>query len=120
VNIRQDDNSTTRFWVSSESEHEAEYLVELAENPIGRNPMGALIFNGACISTKKPESVTEWGCAHFRYKCESELKRPSNMGKSFRCKHIIFARNWMSSLATDTLIAKLAEQNPNLPDHHLP
>lgn len=122
MNIRREESQgyTTRFWVSSESEGDKEYLVELAAYPLGYNEHGSMRFNGACICTKSPEDQAMHGCPSFIYNQEPQLKRPDNKGKAFRCKHINFVRAYIESMSVDGMIEQLARLDPNLKDDQLP
>lgn len=79
-----DDNDPCRYWVSSESDGGVEYLVDLCEHEVGLDPDGVMEFNGVCGLTN--ERIH--GCRDFIFRCEPLLKKPENMGKIFRCKHI--------------------------------
>ncbi len=118
MNVRPEDNSTTRFWVTSESDGDTEYLVEAAQFKLGLNSHGVMKFNGACIGTKSPEEWLEVGCKDFLYRCEPKLKKPENAGKVYRCKHCRAVREYLDGFALDGFIARLAALNPNIPDEH--
>lgn len=84
--------------VHSESEEGAAYLVDLCAFPVGKNSMGKPIFNGKCQ------------CRDFIFRCEPELKKRSNKGKIFRCKHA----RWARENVLDYLLPIIKENNPNV------
>lgn len=116
MNVRMDDNCPHRFWVSSESDGDKEYCVELGRFPLGFSDQGAMIFNGACMATTDPNLSSDGpcmvGCRNFLYRCEPMLRKPENMGKVFRCKHIRAAREH----ALDLIIPFLVKADPNTPN----
>jgi hypothetical protein len=112
VKVRIDDNDPCRYIVSSESEAGAEYIVDLCKYEIGLDSEGNMDFNGACVCTRRNEEWLEHGCKSFIFNCEPELKKPSNMGKVFRCKHVRAAREYAFRL----LLPYIAKNRPNLPD----
>lgn len=107
------DDYPTRFWVSSESDGGKEYIVSLCEFPIGTDDQGNLKFNGACGA---PDGYRTHGCKDFIYRCEPALKKPENMGKVFRCKHVRAAREH----ALDFMLPYLCKNDPNRGSDNLP
>lgn len=116
MKIRPDDNSLIRFWVTSESDSDVEYLVDLSKFHVGKNDHGDDVFNGACCCTRSPDSVEEFGCRDFVFRCEPKLKRATGIGHTYRCKHIILVRDFVKEYATDALISRLVRIEPNMPD----
>ncbi len=112
VKVRLDDYPT-RFWVSSESNADEEYIVSLCEYPRGTDQNGVPVFNGACGA---PDGMRTHGCKDFKIRCEPHLKKAENDGKVFRCKHIRAAREH----ALDFMLPYLCKNDPNLPDNQLP
>lgn len=108
MKVRMDDNCPHQFWVSSESDGNVEYCVELGAYPLGVNEHGIPAFNGACGRT--PARIC--GCRDFKFRCEPKLKNPNNAGKAFRCKHCRAVREF----ALDLLIPHLVKCDPNMPD----
>lgn len=88
--------------VHSESDQGAAYLVDLCAFPYGKNEVGKPLFNGRCQ------------CKDFLFRCEPNLKKRSNKGKVFRCKHIAHAR----LVALDYLLPVIKENNPNSQDEY--
>ncbi len=98
----------TRIVVSSESETDVEYVVDLCRFPVGLDQNGNMVFNGSCGRS----DLGVKGCRNFIYKCEPMLKKPENMGKIYRCKHIREAREH----ALDFILPKMCEMDPNKPE----
>jgi hypothetical protein len=113
MKVRQEDNDPCRYIVSSESDGDTEYVVDICMNPIGLDEYGRMKFNGACVETHKPNEWLEVGCPDFRYRCNRGLKNPANAGKTFRCKHCVAAREY----AFGSLLPFVAKNRPNIPDH---
>lgn len=114
-----DENCPHRFWVSSESDGDREYCVELGAHPLGPNEQGVMIYNGACVATMDPNATTDdghttHGCKDFVYNKQPKLRKFP--GSAFRCKHIRAAREF----ALDFLIPHLLKADPNIPDDQLP
>lgn len=107
------DDYPTRFWVSSESDSDTEYIVSLCEFPVGTDDQGNLIYNGACGA---PDGLRTHGCKNFKFGCEPKLNKPENMGKIFRCKHIRAAREH----ALDFMLPYLCKNDPNIPENEQP
>lgn len=105
MKVRIDDSDLCRYWVSSESDGDKEYIVDLCEYPRGVDVEGNLVLNGACGLTN--ERIH--GCRDFSFRCERELKNPANAGKIFRCKHIRCAREY----ALTILLPHLSKMRPN-------
>ena len=101
-----DGNSPCRFIVTSESEQDKEYVVDLCEYPLGVDENGVMIFNGACGLTH----ARIQGCADFRFRCEPKLRNSANGSQPHRCKHIVFAR----SCALDFVLPFLKKADPNI------
>ncbi len=114
MKVRLDDNCCHRFWVSSETDGEREYCVELGSYPLGLNEHGVMVYNGACVATIDPNGREEGhhGCRDFVFRCEPKLKRPENMGKTFRCKHLKCARE----VALDFIVPALIRSDRNIPE----
>lgn len=112
MKVRMLDNDPCSYIVSSESDNGVEYVVDLCLHPLGLDPDGNEDFNGACISTRKPNEWTEQGCSDFVYRCAPMLKKPENKGKTFRCKHIRKSREYAFKL----LLPYVASNRPNIPD----
>lgn len=107
MKVRLDDNSTHRFWVSSESDSGVEYIVDICEIEIGVNPStGVMRYNGACGLTEGRIH----GCADFKYRCEPRLKDRTNFGKVYRCKHILAAE----AHALEIIKPLLKKADPNV------
>lgn len=96
----------TRFFVTSRSKSDREYLVDLARYPIGVTPSGHTIFNGSCGRS----DLGAYGCKDFLYRCEPFLQAAKNAGKACRCAHIHGAREQ----CLDIMIAELHDRDPNL------
>lgn len=96
----------TRFFVTSRSESEREYLVDLARYPVGHTPDGRVVYNGSCGRS----DLGAYGCRDFLYRCEPKLKRPEYAGRIFRCAHIEAAR----AQCLDIMIDELHKRDPNL------
>jgi hypothetical protein len=120
MRVRPDENPR-RFWVSSESDGEREYCVELNKWPLGLNKSGDMVFNGSCIATMDPNGMDEghYGCKDFIYRCEPKLRRPDNMGRAFRCKHIIAVRDHLKDLSLDKIINVLIASDKNLDEEQM-
>ncbi len=114
MKVVMDESCPHRFWVTSESEQDKSYQVELGKFPVGLNEQGVMVFNGACICTKTPDAWYEYGCEDFRFRCEPKLKDPRNMGKRFQCKHIKSSREF----ALDFIVPHLVAADKNMPDDH--
>ncbi len=108
MKVRMDGNHPCQFWVSSESDGGVEYCVNICENPGGLDEDGDMVFNGTCGLTP----ILIHGCADFRYRCAPALNKPENMGKVFRCKHLLSAEKY----ALKVLKPYLKKANPNIPD----
>src|SRR6478736_5337907 len=87
----------TRIMVLSEEDQEDAYLVDLTEFEVGLNDQGCMTFNGSCQ------------CKDFIYRWLPRIKKPENMGKVFRCKHI----RWAREHALEFMLPKLKEADPN-------
>lgn len=96
----------TRFHVSSRSEANKDYLVDLARYPIGTTPDGRVVYNGSCGRS----DLGAYGCRDFLFRCEPRLKDPKHMGQVFRCAHIHAAR----LQCLDIMIAELHDRDPNI------
>ncbi len=118
MTVRSADNSTTQFWVSSESDGNVEYLVDVGRYPLEPNQYGDMVFNGACIATKGPDLWEQHGCRNFLFKCEPNMKKPENAGKVCRCKHITCVRNYLRDLSLDRIVLTLIDSELNPPDDH--
>ncbi len=88
----------TRVMVSSEDKPEEEYLVDLVEWELGLDKAGNMEYNGSC------------DCKDFLFRCLPMLKKPENMGKVYRCKHLRFARDH----ALTFLLPHLKQSDPNI------
>lgn len=115
MRVRLDDNSTHRFWVSSEEDNSVEYGVDICCYPVGLDENKIMIFNGRCFLTKTEEETKIHGCKDFLYRCEPRLKKPENMGKIFRCKHCRAAEEYALKLLKPLLL----KHDPN-PDDPIP
>lgn len=94
MKVRMDDSDPCRYWVSSESDNGVEYIVDLCEWEVGLDNEGIMQYNGVCGLTH--ERIH--GCRDFIFRCEPMLKKPDNMGKIFRCKHIKAAESYALKL----------------------
>ncbi len=112
MRVEMDGNDPCRFWVTSESDSNEKYIVDLCEYPIGLDQDGNMDFNGVCGLT----NARIHGCRDFIYRCEPMLKKPQNMGKVFRCKHLRCARDYAFKL----LLPHLAKNRVNLPEDQTP
>lgn len=112
MKVSLDGNDPCRYLVSSESEGNKEYIVDLCEYPRGTDENGVTIFNGACGLTHD----RIMGCKDFIFRCEPQLKKPENKGKIFRCKHIKVVRDYALTL----LLPHLNAHRPNLPEDQTP
>ncbi len=72
-----------------------------------------MCYNGACGLTK--ERIH--GCRDFIFRHEPKLKRPENMGRVYRCKHVIAARNYVRDMTLDSVIDMFLKEDKNIPDH---
>jgi hypothetical protein len=88
----------TRLLVASEDNPDEEYLVDLVEWELGLNEHGVMTFNGSCQ------------CEDYLYRWLPRLKKPENMGKVFRCKHI----RWAREHALEFMLPKLKDADPNI------
>lgn len=98
------DDYPTRIYVSSQTDPNAEYLVDLCAYPVGRMPDGTPIFNGSCGDPHQPETM----CKHFRYKCNPVMKTPGNT-RICRCAHI----KWALDNAIIWLLPVMQKSDPN-------
>ncbi len=114
MKVRMDEGCPHRFWVTSESDKGVEYCVELGAYPIGLNAQGVMVYNGACIATLDPDGRIDarghHGCRNFLFDKEPKLRKPENIGKVFRCKHCVAAREF----ALDFLVPHLIRADPNI------
>lgn len=84
--------------VESESDGDkSTYMVRLCDWPLGIGLNGSMQFNGSCT------------CRDFECRKAPLLSKPSNAGKVFRCKHLIYARNNI----LDFILPMLCEKDPN-------
>ncbi len=92
----------TRVYVTSEEEPEAEYLVDLVEWEIGLSEQGFMQFNGSCQ------------CKDYLYRCLPRLKKPEDMGKVFRCKHV----RWAREHALEFMLPRIKAADPNIEEKY--
>jgi len=121
MTVIPDQGCPHRFWVTSESEGEKQYCVELNAYPLGLNAQGDMVFNGACIATIDPNGGPDeghHGCRDFIYRCEPKLKRPENMGRVHRCKHCRQVRDYLRDLSLDKIVLTLIASDPNLDEKY--
>jgi hypothetical protein len=102
MKVRMESARLREFVVSSESEADAEYHVDLCAFPLGADANGITIFNGSCGFGDIN------GCADFRYRCLKNLKHNPER-KMFRCKHIKAARQ----VALDIVLQFVEKTDPN-------
>ena len=95
------------YLVTSESDGEVSYVVDLCLYPLGHDADGNMDFNGACISTRGKDEWLEHGCSDFIYRCLPNLKVPGNT-KVYRCKHCRAGRDY----AFRSLLPYVAKQRP--------
>lgn len=118
MKVRLAGNDLCSYIVSSESESDKEYEVDICLYPVGRDEDGDMLFNGACVCTRTDNQWVEWGCEDWRFRCEPRIKkhRPEDGIKFYRCKHIDEARTYALKIITP----KLAESRQNTPDGEQP
>ena len=117
MKVRLDGDSLCSYIVSSESETDVEYVVDLCAHPLGLDADGNMQFNGACVMTRKNDEWIEHGCRDFIFRCEPIIKRlqPGEI-KFHRCKHLKYA----SEYAFKLLLPHLAKRQKNIPDDQMP
>lgn len=100
----------TRIYVHSESDKDAEYLVDLVAFPRELPGSETVIFNGSCGRS----DLGALGCRDFLYRCEPRLKELENVGKIYRCKHI----RWARENCLDFLLPVMQRNDPNHDETH--
>jgi hypothetical protein len=105
MRVALDSSHPRLFWVTSETEGEDSYIVDLCANELGIDQDGNMIFNGKCGGPNG-----ERGCKDYYYRCGPSLKKPENAGKVYRCKHIRSARDY----ALNLLLPHIKKTDPNI------
>lgn len=86
--------------------------MDICSHPVGLDDQGNMEFNGECFLTRTPDEYKYYGCEDFRYRCLPRLKKPENMGRVFRCKHVRAAEAYALKLLKPYLIKANPNKNP--------
>lgn len=113
MNVKLEGNDPCVYIVSSETDAGLEYIVDLCVHPLGLDKDGNMDYNGACIGTRGKDEWLEHGCRDFIFRCEPAIRKPENMGRIYRCKHVRAARDYAFRL----LLPYIAKNRPQQHDH---